>query len=403
MGIAQRYYRITYGAKYLALCLFAIWFIPACFLFSHPASGQAEIRKCPVEYSENTEHPTQRLLTSNETIFTIPVVVHVVYQNKTQDLSPSQIQSQIHALNLDFRKKNQNASNTVADFSSLAADIKIEFELAEIDPMGASKDGITRTATEHVAFANNDLHASNTGGADPWDSDQYLNIWVANLTTGIIGYASSPTGDDNFEGIAIHYENFGTEGTAKAPYDLGRTLTHEVGHWLGLQHLWGDGGCSSDDDISDTPNQQQSSSSCSTSKSSCGSLDMVQNFMDFSEDACMTLFTRGQAEAMRTSLTTHRPEIFSEKAILESASSDLKRSEIQCFYSNGILKINLNDMLGEGELSIYDLSGGVRLHQQIKEVKPEMEVVLGNHFRGMHVVRYKTSKGSFFAKFINNG
>ncbi len=242
-------------------------------------------------------------------IITIPTVVHIIHNGATQNISEAQILSQIQALNNDFRRRNLDAANTPDQFLDIAADIEIEFCLASVDPNGFETTGITRTPTSTNFFGFNDEIKSNaTGGQDPWNTADYLNIWVGSLGGGLLGYAQFPGLNPLTDGIVIDYQAFGTTGTATAPFDLGRTATHEVGHWLNLRHIWGDGGCSVDDGVADTPlagAPNFSSLPCThPGTNSCieasGDLpDMFQNFMDLSDDACMNLFTLGQKDRMR--------------------------------------------------------------------------------------------------------
>lgn len=232
---------------------------------------------------------------NNGVIITIPVVVHVVYKANSQNISTSQIQSQIDVLNEDFRRMNSDANGTWPQ----AADTEIEFCLATVDPSGNSTTGIQRRKTNKRSFGSNDaMKANNTGGINAWPASDYLNIWVCNLSGGLLGYAQFPGGPASTDGVVVDYAYFGNTGTATAPFDLGRTATHEVGHWLNLRHIWGDGGCSVDDFVSDTPLSDASNGGCATGHVSCGSVDMVENYMDYSDDACMNLFTSGQSNRM---------------------------------------------------------------------------------------------------------
>lgn len=232
-------------------------------------------------------------------VITIPVVVHVIYNNSSENISNAQIQSQIDVLNEDFRRTNSDA-NTIWQ---QAADTQIEFCLSKVDPNGNSSIGITRKASSRTSWGTNDaMKKSSQGGVDPWDTSQYLNIWVCNIGGGILGYAQFPGGSAATDGVVNSPQYFGRTGTATAPFNLGRTATHEVGHFLNLRHIWGDGGCGIDDFISDTPESDASNGGCATTHVSCGSLDMVQNYMDYSNDSCMNLFTQGQKSRMRAVL-----------------------------------------------------------------------------------------------------
>jgi Pregnancy-associated plasma protein-A/Secretion system C-terminal sorting domain/Bacterial pre-peptidase C-terminal domain/Fibronectin type III domain len=242
--------------------------------------------------------------TAVRNIITIPVVVHVVYNTTTQNISDAQIQSQITVLNNDFRKLNSDASLVPSAFASLAADAEIQFCLAQRDPNGAATTGITRTQTSTTGFSTNDgVKKATSGGKDPWNTTQYLNLWVCNMTGGILGYAQFPGGTVATDGVVIGYNCFGNIGTAAAPYNKGRTATHEVGHWLNLFHIWGDDGtaCTGSDQVTDTPNQADENYGCPTyPNASCSNTsDMYMNYMDYTDDACMYMFSTGQKTRMR--------------------------------------------------------------------------------------------------------
>lgn len=248
-----------------------------------------------------------------ETVVTIPVVVHVVYNTSAQNISAAQVQSQIQVLNEDFRRLNADRTNTPADFQPVAADIGVEFCLASVDPAGNPTSGITRTSTTKTSFGTNDaVKFDAQGGKNAWPADQYLNIWVCVIGGGILGYAQFPGGAAATDGVVIDYRYFGTTGTASAPFDLGRTATHEVGHWLNLRHIWGDGPCQFDDFVDDTPaagGPNYTGAPCTyPGPNSCTGKgkdkgndlpDMFQNYMDYSDDGCMNLFTFGQRDRMQ--------------------------------------------------------------------------------------------------------
>jgi len=266
------------------------------------------------ERMERIERFTQQYLRSplrsQNQVIRIPVVVHVVYKEEEENVSLEQIESQIRILNEDFRRLNADTTLTPVVFQHLAGDIELEFCLASFDPQGNPTNGITRTATPNSSFSHNTDNVKYTaaGGKDNWDPDAYLNIWVCNLSGNILGYAQYPGGDPERDGVVIDFESFGDIGTAKPPFHLGRTGTHEVGHYLNLRHIWGNGGCGSDDFVADTPvasTANYNGAPCDfPGANSCivgtGDLpDMFQNYMDYSDDACMNIFTNGQKERMR--------------------------------------------------------------------------------------------------------
>jgi hypothetical protein len=238
-----------------------------------------------------------------EYIIRIPVIVHIIYSDASQNISEAQVKSQIDALNRDFRRLNADSINTPSSFKPLAADVQIEFALATADPAGRATNGIVRKATSVKYWQMDDkIKFKAQGGDDAWDSRYYLNIWVGN-TRSLLGYASTVGGPANTDGLVINTTAFGTIGMS-GPYDKGRTAVHEAGHWLGLKHLWGDTYCG-EDGIDDTPKQSGFTTSCPTGirMSSCSpntAGDMYMNYMDFTNDACLNLFTKGQKEHMRS-------------------------------------------------------------------------------------------------------
>jgi hypothetical protein len=250
-------------------------------------------------------------------VVTIPVVVHVVHNPASPDenISKAQIDSQIDVLNQDYRATNPDRVGVPSVFTSSIADCEIEFKLAETDPNGNPTDGVTRTATDKTAFVaeDDDVKSSATGGIEGWPSDDYLNIWVCgDLRDGsnnqILGYAQFPGGPPETDGVVIANTCFGSTGTARDPFHLGRTATHEVGHWLSLRHIWGDdgGGCGGDDLVDDTPNQaRQNFGKPTFPHVTCNNGpngDMFMNYMDYTDDAAMFMFTTGQATRMSACL-----------------------------------------------------------------------------------------------------
>lgn len=251
-------------------------------------------------------------------VTTIPVVVHVVYNPNSpeQNISDAQIQSQIDVLNKDFRATNPDVASVPAPFKPLVADARIEFVLATTDPSGNPTTGIIRKATTEAAFMDDErVKYDATGGSDAWPSDRYLNMWVCLLGGGLLGYAQFPGGPDETDGVVITHTAFGNTGTAAAPFNLGRTATHEIGHWLNLRHIWGDDGdgCNGSDFVDDTPNQAGPNTGVPTfPRVTCSNGpngDLFMNYMDYTDDAGMYMFTTGQVARMQSALDVARPNI----------------------------------------------------------------------------------------------
>ena len=265
--------------------------------------------------------------------YTIPVVVHIIHNGEPvgtgTNISDAQIQSQISVLNEDFRRLNPDAFKTPNDFTGVAGALSVEFVLAKRDPFGFASGGIVRVDGGRTAWGLNEEGIFK--GLSFWPSEDYLNIWVVNLSGSDIGYASFPVSNlpgmedavNNrlIDGVIIDYKVFGSKNYGNFDldnrYNVGRTATHEVGHFLGLRHIWGDvSGCGGTDYVDDTPAQNGATFDCPTTHPiiSCNNTaKMFQNYMDYTQDACMNLFTKKQVERMiivmensprRTSLTT---------------------------------------------------------------------------------------------------
>ena len=238
-------------------------------------------------------------------VATIPTVVHVVFNTEAENVSDAQVRSQIRVLNRDFRKRNPDRSKVPAVWAGLVADVGIKFKLSKI----------TRTHTTETAFgADDSVKSSATGGVDPWPTNKYLNMWVCTLSGGLLGYAQFPGGPAATDGVVILNRGFGTVGTATAPFHLGRTTTHEVGHWLNLRHIWGDTeDCSGTDFVADTPNAEGPnfgkptfpSISCSNGPNG----DMFMNYMDYTDDDSMFMFSTQQGARMRAALVGPRKSL----------------------------------------------------------------------------------------------
>jgi Pregnancy-associated plasma protein-A/Secretion system C-terminal sorting domain len=265
--------------------------------------------------------------TSHINIIKIPVVVHILYHTNAQAISDAQVQSQIDALNRDYRKLNKDALSIPARFAGFAADCEIEFALATRDPKGRSTSGVVRKYSPVTEWTMDDnIKLSSKMGDDAWDAASYLNIWVGNLHK-LAGYASVLGGPPEKDGVVINSNAFGTINTS-APYNMGRTAVHEVGHWLGLKHTWGDADCG-DDGIYDTPQQRSYTTGCPTGiRITCGNApdgDMYMNYMDFTNDACLLMFTNGQKEKMRNLFAAggYRYSILSSKGLSEPVMDEI--------------------------------------------------------------------------------
>lgn len=251
---------------------------------------------------DNIEEHTRQTIQNNgaRIVVTIPVVFHVVYNTAAQNISDALLNAQLSQLNQDFRKLNTDNSLTPSLFAGVAADMEVNFCLAQQTPTGAATTGIIRKSTTTTAFSTNDnMKRAANGGSDAWDATKYLNVWVCNMSGGILGYAQFPGGAASTDGVVLQFNTVGSRTVpgSGAPYNLGRTATHEVGHWLNLRHIWGDATCGSDL-VSDTPIHRTSNVGCpaypKTNTCTGGGTEMTMNYMDYTDDACMYMFSAGQ-------------------------------------------------------------------------------------------------------------
>jgi hypothetical protein len=251
------------------------------------------------------EKYTQSFVQSNQdrsgSFRTIHVVVNVLYKTAAQNISLAQIQSQIDILNADFGATNADYNNTPSLFQGVrSGDCGIAFVL----------DAVNRKATNKTSWSLNDaIKKTAQGGLNPTSPTTKLNIWVGNLGQSLLGYAQFPGGPSSTDGVVIDDNAMGNVGTAAAPFNKGRTCTHEVGHWLNLNHIWGDATCGTDL-VADTPTHNASNGGCPTYPhlSTCAGnpVEMTMNYMDYTYDQCMYMFTTGQKTRMQACLTGPR-------------------------------------------------------------------------------------------------
>ena len=222
----------------------------------------------------------------------IPVVVNVLYRTTAENISATQIQSQIDVLNKDFNALNSDYNSVPALFSGLKANVGITFVL----------DQVIRKSTTKTSWGTTDaMKKTSKGGLAPTSPTTKLNLWVCTIGGGILGYAQFPGGASATDGVAIDSKYFGLSGSANAPYNLGRTATHEVGHWMNLRHIWGDANCGSDL-VTDTPTHNTANYGVPTYPhySTCTGtpVEMTMNYMDYTDDNAMYMFSTGQKSRM---------------------------------------------------------------------------------------------------------
>lgn len=256
----------------------------------------------------------QLLRTESTTVY-IPIVFHIVLTNPSQ-VTDAQVQDQLDQLNTDFAGLNADSTLIPSGFKSLFAKSNIQFKLAQRNPNDESATGIERITTSISQFDIDDDRVKYTasGGADAWDPDRFFNVWITNLSQGYLGYATFPGNlPEEEQGVVIEYNSLPGDNTPNNNYDKGRTLVHETGHYFYLYHIWGDeNGCSGTDEVDDTPNQGTYTTGCPSSSvktDNCTTSSpgiMYENYMDYTDDACMVMYTHDQKDRMETALSVYR-------------------------------------------------------------------------------------------------
>lgn len=320
-----------------------------------------------------------------DTTITIPVVIHVLFNSAEQNISDEEIQSQIDILNEDFAANNASSLDVPTDWINLITDSKIRFKLAQRDPAGNNSNGIIRVSSTILEYQIFDpaIYSTSLGGSNAWPRSKYLNIWVCKLEGNALGYANFPGSSANQDGVVINYKAFGRNGIAKAPYNFGRTCTHEIGHWLILSHIWGDDNndCSVSDfpitqqGIDDTPNQEGPTFRCKRfpELDDCSSTSpgiMYMNFMDYTDDKCMMFFTPGQIWRMRTTLNGIRdslkisnghvlPNLYTSDVAIDSVLNPVRIATKLCL--DPVVRIQNNGSATISSVSLlYGLQSGLQ-------------------------------------------
>jgi hypothetical protein len=363
---------------------------------------------------------------------TIPVVFHVVYKNAAQNIHDSNLVRQISVLNECFRKQNANFSQTRPIFDTIAADVDIEFCFAAFDPNGNPTNGIIRkSAPSNAAFdplLNMDkVKSSATNGSDPWNTSQYLNIWVCDMSifgfTVVLGYATFPGSDPMKDGVVIQYNFIGHQSNGTTN-DKGRTTVHEVGHWLGMRHIWGDGQqstalCDSTDYVDDTPNADSASQQSCMVKNTCSNEspywtnagidppDMIENYMDYSYDACMTMFTEGQKTRMHGFLNTLRTGLFTSPGSCNfsvgiTPGTNTTSNYFQIFPNPAenvitVYSVNENESF---DVEIMNALGDVVYEE--KDCRNKRTITLEAFNNGVYMIALKLGSSIVVKKFIKN-
>lgn len=307
----------TVSALFLSFGIFAQQNVIRCYTVENEAERLANGQRIETDAEFERWMAEKLLAYKNQRnqpeleVYTIPVVFHIFYRNASENISDDQILSQLDILNEDFGRYNPDTGNTPVAFRPVASNTGIQFCMAQRDPQGNPTNGIMRYSYPSGTTFSQSTMNNTYKPLTVWNTNDYLNIWVAPLGGGLLGYAQFPTGSGlpglsgsgsaTTDGVVLLHTSVGRPPANPfgGIYNGGRTATHEVGHYLGLRHIWGDGGCSVDDFCSDTPTSDAANYNCPTTHVSCGTVDMVQNYMDYTQDNCMNLYTLNQTDRMR--------------------------------------------------------------------------------------------------------
>lgn len=325
---------------------------------------------------------------NSNVVVTIPVVFHVLYKTSIQNISDAQINSQLTILNNDFRKLNSDFSTVVpAAFQGLGADVEILFCKATRTPAGVASTGIERKSVPSSFVFENSYYT--TSGLEAWDTTKYLNIWIGRFTNPqLLGFAYLPSAAGNpDDGLCIGDQFFGNTGTATAPFNKGRTATHEIGHYFGLLHPWGDDGSAcgtvfNSDGVADTPATNDPYSGCPTfpnNTNACTTTatgSMFMNYMDYVNDACMAFFTAGQKTIMRNALNGPRASLLTSNGCASLGLDEVGAIEAIAVYPNPVSQyfIITSPHTSVDFVEVYNVNGQLVKSQKLEEVNNKVYI-----------------------------
>ena len=386
-------------------------------------------------YEDNVSRIRSANYQKSDDEYIIPVVFHVVYNNAAQNLHDSIIMNQLLILNEDYNRLNGDSANLRNQFLPYKGKVGVRFVLASYDPDGNPTTGIVRRQTNVSSFFTaaalqgdfsslERVKSDANGGSSPWNTNKYLNIWVCNMAMtymnmtipAILGYAKPPLNMSNWpagsvpnitDGVVLQYQTVG-RNNPHSPMNImgttveffGRTATHEVGHYLGLRHIWGDGDCNVDDGLSDTPNMIESSDQdCDVTKNTCVDNidgvdlpDLIENFMDYSAEDCQNMFTAQQANLMRSVMENQRYDL-THNNVNSVQKVDAIQAQLYPNPAQSEITIQTSQVLN-GTLTIVDVTGRtvkvISTHGDVTKVAVNDMVpgVYSVSFEGKQIARF---------------
>lgn len=368
-----------------------IWM--AIFLTA-PLFGQHLQRCGTIKYQDDISSSSIISATSawNRGVLGFELVIHVVQMPNEDPISDQQILNQIEVLNTAFMGEQLSQSIIPAAFASSIDIPNFSFCLATQDPDGQPTTGIIRKETEviHIAATDN-IKSSSTGGSDAWNPSRYINIWIGDTGGLFIGRATFPDAEpEENQGIIMDVNYFGgaADLMSKAPYNLGKTLVHELGHFFGLEHTWGSSltDCSMDDGIADTPSTASTYlNTCLNEAYTCGSMDMTGNFMTYSNDACLAYFTKGQIALMRQIILQYRPELIGTCIGQDIQGEDLKAQVKAADISGWLVQFESANTMDDVQYVLYNL-GGQSIISGSTEANEQVFLPMSNAPRGIYIL-----------------
>ena len=355
---------------------------------------------------------------NTNTTYIIPIVFHILYNTSAQNVTDAKINAMMVQLNADWGRTNSDKGNTPSYFATVAVDMGIQFCLAIKDNSGNATNGIVHKQTSQTSFAisGDPIKKTASGGDDPWNVNKYFNVWIGNLSGGILGYGVFPP-ISSLYGVAIHYCTVGSltsPGTC-APYQSGRTLSHEIGHCFNLIHIWGDdnGACSGTDNCADTPNQADATSGCPSGvkTDACSGAPngiQYQNYMDYTDDACYNMFSANQKTRAQAAVTGSLMALVNSVPTVCAAGTGVAEhsslsDNISLFPNPSTGEVFISTNVNSMDVKVFNAIGEAVVTKKINVPSSgDAKINLSNSPDGIYLFQMKTSEGTITKRVVIN-